>query len=297
MLMWLLLTAFILYSMALVFYKVNIGQQAFVQRFGAVVRAQISAGLHVKWPWHVEKATLKNIEKVRHFYIPERVAGQQRAAKLQLITGDENLIEISMMLQYKIEDLVKYIFAAEEPDRLYSHIAQATLFRFVSSMTMDQILAKEKKELQEIILLQLQKQKAFSLLGISMLSVNIEQVDPPAETQAAFKDVINAQQEMVNIQYQAMRKTTQIIAKAKGQARNITDLATAKAESRVHNAKAATKRLNEEELKKIKSYFETGKNVSDEVINLNKVKTKSSSKKIVEKVKIKYFANRLIRKS
>ena len=63
------------------------------------------------------------------------------------------------------------------------------------------------------------------------------------------------------------------------------------------NAKGATKRLNKEELEKIKIYFETGKNVSDEVINLNKVKTKSSSKKIVEKVKIKYFANRLIRKS
>ena len=63
------------------------------------------------------------------------------------------------------------------------------------------------------------------------------------------------------------------------------------------NAKGATKRLNEEELEKIKSYFKTGKNVSDEVININKVKTKSSSKKIVEKLKIKYFANRLIRKS
>ena len=62
-------------------------------------------------------------------------------------------------------------------------------------------------------------------------------------------------------------------------------------------AKGATKRLNEEELEKIKSYFEKGKNVSDEVINLNKVKIKSSSKKIVEKVKIKYFPNRLIRKS
>jgi len=50
------------------------------------------------------------------------------------------------------------------------------------------------------------------------------------------------------------------------------------------NAKGATKRLNKEELEKIKSYFEKGKNVSDEVINLNKVKTKISSKKIVEKV-------------
>ena len=63
------------------------------------------------------------------------------------------------------------------------------------------------------------------------------------------------------------------------------------------NAKGATKRLNKEELEKIKSYFETGKNVSDEVINLNKVKTKTSPRKNVEKVKVKYFANRLIRKS
>jgi hypothetical protein len=62
-------------------------------------------------------------------------------------------------------------------------------------------------------------------------------------------------------------------------------------------AKGSTKRLNKEELEKIKSYFETGKNVSDEVINLNKVKTKSSSRKIAERVKIKYFPNRLIRKS
>ena len=63
------------------------------------------------------------------------------------------------------------------------------------------------------------------------------------------------------------------------------------------NAKGATKRLNKEELEKIKSYFETGKSVSDEVITLNKVKAKISSRKIVEKVKINYFPNRLIRKS
>ena len=63
------------------------------------------------------------------------------------------------------------------------------------------------------------------------------------------------------------------------------------------NAKGAAKRLNKDELEKIKGYFETGKNVSDEVINLNKNKTKTSSRKIEEKVKIKFFTNRLIRKS
>ena len=63
------------------------------------------------------------------------------------------------------------------------------------------------------------------------------------------------------------------------------------------NAKGATKRLNKEELEKIKSYFETGKNVSDEIVNLNKnkVKAKVVTRKIEEK--INYFANRLIRKS
>ena len=63
------------------------------------------------------------------------------------------------------------------------------------------------------------------------------------------------------------------------------------------SAKGATKRLNKEDFEKIKSYFETGKNVSDEVINLKKVKTKNSSRKTAERIKIKYFANRLIRKS
>tara|TARA_Y100000991_G_scaffold28059_1_gene17788 strand:+ start:98 stop:379 length:282 start_codon:yes stop_codon:yes gene_type:complete len=65
------------------------------------------------------------------------------------------------------------------------------------------------------------------------------------------------------------------------------------------NAKGATKRLNEEEFKKIKSYFETGKNVSDEIVTLNKnkVSTKTSSRQLEEKVKINYFENRLIRKS
>ena len=65
------------------------------------------------------------------------------------------------------------------------------------------------------------------------------------------------------------------------------------------NAKGATKKLNKEELEKIKIYFEKGKNVSDEIVNLNqnKVEKKISSRKIEQKVKINYFANRLIRKS
>ena len=65
------------------------------------------------------------------------------------------------------------------------------------------------------------------------------------------------------------------------------------------DAKGATKRLNKEESEKIKIYFESGQNVSDEIVNLNKnkVNSKNSSKKMDEKVKIKYFVNRLIRKS
>ena len=65
------------------------------------------------------------------------------------------------------------------------------------------------------------------------------------------------------------------------------------------NAKGATKRLNEQELEIIKSYFETGKNVSDEIVDLdkNKVKVKKNSSKIEIEGKINYFANRLIRKS
>tara|TARA_A100001234_G_scaffold109913_1_gene96563 strand:- start:1448 stop:1735 length:288 start_codon:yes stop_codon:yes gene_type:complete len=65
------------------------------------------------------------------------------------------------------------------------------------------------------------------------------------------------------------------------------------------NAKGATKRLNEQELEIIKGYFETGKNVSDEIVNIdkNKVKVKKNTNKVESKGRINYFANRLIRKS
>ena len=65
------------------------------------------------------------------------------------------------------------------------------------------------------------------------------------------------------------------------------------------NAKSATKRLNKEELEKIKSYFETGKNVSEEIVEINKKHTKAKSKtsKIKREAKTNYFPNRLIAKS
>ena len=65
------------------------------------------------------------------------------------------------------------------------------------------------------------------------------------------------------------------------------------------NAKGATKRLNEQELEKVKNYFETGKNVSEEIVEINKKNTsiKSNTKKIKREIKTSYFPNRLIAKS
>ena len=65
------------------------------------------------------------------------------------------------------------------------------------------------------------------------------------------------------------------------------------------NAKGATKRLNEKELERVKNYFETGKNVSEEIVEINQKKTsiKSKTKKIKRETKISYFPNRLIAKS
>ena len=65
------------------------------------------------------------------------------------------------------------------------------------------------------------------------------------------------------------------------------------------NAKGATKRLNKEELEKVKNYFETGKNVSEEIVEINQKKTsiKSKTKQSKRETKISYFPNRLIAKS
>ena len=65
------------------------------------------------------------------------------------------------------------------------------------------------------------------------------------------------------------------------------------------NAKGSLKRLNEEELKKVKNYFVTGKNVSEEIVEINKNRTSKKNLTITKKTdeKIKYFPNRLIAKS
>ena len=65
------------------------------------------------------------------------------------------------------------------------------------------------------------------------------------------------------------------------------------------NAKGAAKRLNQEELEKVKNYFETGKNVSEEIVEINQKRTliKGKTKKIKGEKKISYFPNRLIAKS
>ena len=64
-------------------------------------------------------------------------------------------------------------------------------------------------------------------------------------------------------------------------------------------AKGATKRLNDEELEKVKNYFQTGKNVSQEVVDINKKDSKAKGKnsKLKRETKIAYFPNRLIAKS
>ena len=65
------------------------------------------------------------------------------------------------------------------------------------------------------------------------------------------------------------------------------------------NAKGATKRLNEKELERVKNYFETGKNVSEEIVEISKNNTsiKSNPRKIKRETKKTYFPNRLIAKS
>ena len=65
------------------------------------------------------------------------------------------------------------------------------------------------------------------------------------------------------------------------------------------SAKGATKRLNKEELEKVKNYFDSGKNVSEEIVEINKkvAKAKNKTSKIKKRTTTNYFPNRLIRKS
>ena len=205
-------------------YTVRPGEVAVVQRFGAVVAPRVTEGLHFRLPWPIEKETIVNVAEVRREGVglvesePEHLH-LESAGKLQVLSGDTNIVDYEVIVQYQISDPTAYLFNVDYAAyQLVREAVRAAVTRLSGSTSVDGILTTERQSLQNQI-----RQEVQTLLdgynsGLAVVGVNFQKAYPPDEVADAFRDVSSAREDKARAVNEAEGYRNSIIPEARGQA-------------------------------------------------------------------------------
>ncbi|MCZ7584290.1 MAG: protease modulator HflK [Deltaproteobacteria bacterium] len=175
-------------SVAAGVFAVSVEESAARQRFGRLVDDAVGSGLHVRLPWGIEKVT-----KVKTGEVLRAEIGADEP--FSLLTGDENLIDLSVVIQYKITGLGSYLFACEKPELVVDQAVRAALVGAVARMNVDDVLTSGKAGIQTDARAEAQASLNGYGAGITLVALNLQSVNPPAEAAAAFRNVNDAKAE------------------------------------------------------------------------------------------------------
>ena len=210
-------------------YIVNEGNHGVVLRFGHYHETS-TAGLHWHIPYPVETVNIINVEQVNNVEIGYRgnAGGQGATSVLRealMLTQDENIIDIKFAIQYKIKDAKDYLFNVKDADPEFT---QANiLVRQATESAVREVIGKSKmdfamKEGRAEIALQTEKLVQEILdnykSGLLILSVNMQDAQPPEQVQHAFNDAIKAGQDQVRLKNEGEAYANDILPKARGTA-------------------------------------------------------------------------------
>ncbi len=229
------------------FYTVAPGETGVVLRFGGLhkSRATVGPGIHYALPWPIDRVFTPDTKKARHIEVGFRNQGElfTEERRSDALTGDENILKIMMVVQYKIADPAKYLFDAEEPHWLVERSVESAMNQSIASLPVDDVLTTAKNQMQiETIAL------AQSLLdsydaGIVLLGGNLQEVSPPVPVQAAFNDVASAKKDCERKTDEAREDKSKITLSAGGQAQQMLSEAQAYHAERIAVAKGDADRF------------------------------------------------------
>lgn len=215
------------------FYQVGPGEVGIVRTWGAVT-ARTDAGLHFALPI-VQQVDVVNVEKIRRIEVGFR-GDQIKPVEAQMLTGDENIVEAQMIIQYRVSDPEKYLFRLKDPDDALHATAEVALRGVVGRTSIDDVITTGRGRVQTDARERLQKLMDFYQSGLSVTEVKLQAVDPPDEVKEAFHDVVRAREEKEQLINQAKGYQEDVIPKAKGEARQIEREAEGYREQRVLRA-------------------------------------------------------------
>jgi len=205
-----------------------------IQRFGAVVRT-VGPGLHFKLPYGIETAwpvpTARVLKEEFGFRTAATPAGQrtQYADKTfkdvsLMLTGDLNVIDVQWIVQYRIEDPVRYLFRVREPRQTIRDIAEAVMRRVVGNHLGSDVLTVGRVAVSTEVKEEMQKILTTYETGVRLVTVELQDVTPPDAVKPAFNEVNEARQDRERTINQAQEQANREIPKARGEAtRTITE--------------------------------------------------------------------------
>jgi modulator of FtsH protease HflK len=233
-------------------YIVQPDEVGVVQRFGKFDRIT-SPGPHYHLPFPVESAKTPKVTQVRRLEVGFRTMGrttmgQEPQYRLvpeesHMLTGDENIINVQFIVQYQLNDPVKYLFNIQEPDASVKGAAETAMREVIGYNVLDAALTEGKPEIQDQTRELMQRIMNRYESGIQILAVQLQDVQPPDPVVDSFRDVVRSREDAVRFQNQAEAYRNDIIPRARGEAAVILNQAEAYKETNIQRAQGESGRF------------------------------------------------------
>jgi len=234
-----------IFGIALIFwlftgvYTVGPDEVGVVQRFGKYDRT-VQSGLNYHMPFPIETVKTPKVTEVKRIEVGFRTVGKNQYRTVEreslMLTGDENIVDAELIVQYKIKEPINYLFNFVGPELTMREAAEASLRTVVGRHNIDEALTSGKLMIQEETKELLQSILDKYETGVQVVAVQLQDVSPPKQVIDAFKDVASAKEDKNRMINEAEGYRNDIIPKARGEAQAMIREAEGFRESRIARA-------------------------------------------------------------
>ena len=216
-----------IFGIALIFwlftggYTVGPDEVGVVQRFGKYDRT-VQSGLNYHMPFPIETVKTPKVTEVKRIEVGFRTVGKNQYRTVEreslMLTGDENIVDAELIVQYKIKEPLNYLFNYVGPELTRREASEASLRTVVGRHNIDEALTSGKLMIQEETKELLQSILDKYETGAQVVVVQLQDVSPPKQVIDAFKDVASAKEDKNRMINEAEGYRNDIIPKARGEA-------------------------------------------------------------------------------
>lgn len=224
------------------FYTVQPGQVAVIKMFGKYNSEQ-GPGLNWFFPGPIGSKTIVNVDEIRRLELGFRGDSTVPVESL-MITGDENIVDVRLLVQFDIKDPVNFLFQAVDPAGITMRdVAETSLRQVVGSRAIDDVLTDKKEDVQAETKDLIQNLLDEYKVGINIREVKLQGVNPPSQVQDAFDDVVRAKEDKEKIINLADAYEESVLPTARGEAAKLIEIAEADKTERINLATGQAERF------------------------------------------------------